>query len=94
MSAAPVSKENAEVYALQALGFILEDDQLRDRFLALTGINGSELRARVSEEGFLLNVLDFLVSHEPDLLNCSTAIDVKPEIILGAWYALGGRIME
>lgn len=90
----PITEENAEALALQALGFILAEDALRDRFLALTGLVGAELRDRISDEGFLLSVLDFLVSHEPDLLACADALNTDPEILLTAWHTLGGQIME
>lgn len=89
-----ITRENSEILALQALGFILEDNALRDRFLALTGLIGAELRNHIADDGFLLNVMDFLASNEPDLIACAEALNENPEALLAAWHALGGQIME
>lgn len=68
-----------DALTLRALAAIIADDQLRDRFLALTGYDGATLRARAGEEDVLNAVVEFLGGHEPDLLRIATLLDVRPE---------------
>ena len=77
-------------YALNAVSFILAEDALRDRFLALSGLAPDEIRARIQEPDFLASVLEFLISHEPDLIDFSETINERPETIVAAWRHLGG----
>ncbi len=85
-----MQQENAATLALGALGFILSEDQFRDRFLALTGMDADDMRKRIEETDFLASVLEFLLSHEPDLLAYSEHTGEKPENIAIAWRSLGG----
>ncbi|MEQ9178864.1 MAG: DUF3572 domain-containing protein, partial [Nitratireductor sp.] len=66
MPASPNS-QTAEALAIQALGFVAADPVLLPRFLALTGIEASEIRRAAAEPGFLAGVLNFLLAHEPTL---------------------------
>ncbi|MCJ9429232.1 DUF3572 domain-containing protein [Kordiimonas marina] len=84
--------EQAQSLALSAVVFILAEDALKDRFLALTGLDGDSLRARIGDRDFLLSTLDFLMGHEPDLLAFAAHVDEKPETVIAAWRALGGGI--
>lgn len=85
-----MSHEAYEIIALQAVRHILADDQLRDRFVALTGLDASTLREGLEEKPILASVLDFLVSHEPDLIAAARAQDIAPETLVKAWRGLGG----
>lgn len=67
------------VLSLRALAIVIGDDQLRDRFLALTGYDADTLRARASEGDVQSAVIAFLTSHEPDLLRVAEQLGVKPE---------------
>lgn len=53
--------EQAEVIALQALGWIVGQEDLRDVFLGATGADSGELAARAQETEFQAAVLGFLV---------------------------------
>jgi hypothetical protein len=68
---------------LLALDHIIGDDSLRDRFLALTGLDGDTLRARAGAPETLLAVRAFLAGHEPDLLAVASALGVEPGILCG-----------
>jgi hypothetical protein len=74
------SAEQAQALALQAVAFIVADEQLLPRFLAITGCDPNDLRQRVTEPFFLGGVLDFLLADEPSLLSFTTACDVNPEL--------------
>ena len=68
---------------LQALAHIIADPALRDRFLALTGLDGAGLRARAGEPATLAAVEAFLAGHEPDLLAVAHALGVEPSALCG-----------
>jgi hypothetical protein len=80
----------ASTTALEAVGYIIGDDTLRDRFLALSGTDADDLRARIVEQDFQASVLEFLISHEPDLIDFAEHIKISPETIVSAWRSLGG----
>lgn len=63
---------------LRALAHIVGDPRLRDRFLALTGLDAGTLRARAGEADILAAVASFLAGHEPDLVAVAAALGVEP----------------
>lgn len=68
-----------DTLALNALAAVIADAALRERFLALTGYDVPTLRARAGEADVLRAVIDFLASHEPDLVRVAGQLDVTPE---------------
>ncbi|PIE12467.1 MAG: hypothetical protein CSA68_12605 [Rhodobacterales bacterium] len=56
-----MQQESAETLALQALAWLVGDEELCSIFLGSTGVSESELRARAGEAEFLSSVLDFLM---------------------------------
>ena len=83
-------EQQYEIIALKALGYIVSEDALRDRFVALTGLDSDTLRESLDQLGTLASILEFLVSHEPDLIAAAAAQDVSPDTLVKAWRALGG----
>lgn len=71
-------RADAEEIAITALGFIAGHPALLPRFLAVTGIQASDIRAAAMEPGFLAGVLNFLLAHEPSLIEFAEAAQVKP----------------
>lgn len=69
---------------MQALGWVLQDDRRAQRFLDLTGLTPDTLRAALAEPSTHRAVIDFLCSHEPDLVAAADAIGVAPEHLLRA----------
>jgi hypothetical protein len=67
-----------QALALNALGWILGDEDRAGRFLALTGLTPDGLRDSLGERGTLLAVLDFLCAHEPDLVAAAESLGVSP----------------
>ena len=74
--------------ALRALAWTLAEQARADRMLALTGLDGDDLRARAMEPAVLAAVLGFLEAYEPDLLACAEALEVKPTDLVFAREAL------
>ncbi len=78
------TNQDASILALQALSWIVSDESRASRFLALTGIDPADLRARAGDPSFLTQVLVHLESYEPDLLACADALDVPPAALVQA----------
>ena len=78
----------AEAVAIEALAFIASDEKLLPRFLAITGIEAHAIRQAAREPGFMAGVLDFLLAHEPTLIEFCEASGRKPETIMAARRAL------
>jgi hypothetical protein len=78
------SRDEAEAVALKAIAFIAADEELRQRFVALTGCGADEIRARIGDPAFLGGVLDFILGDEPTLLAFAEAADLAPETPMAA----------
>lgn len=85
-----MSQAAAEITALRALAWIVADDDLTGRFLAASGADAAELRARAADPEFLGFVLDFLLGDEAALLAFCAATGEKPETPLRARAHLPG----
>ena len=75
---------DAEALALNALVWVLGDERRTERLIALTGLDGGEIRARLTDPSLLTAVLDFLGGHEPDLIACAEALGHRPEALIQA----------
>lgn len=82
-----------ETLALQALAFILADEDRRTRFLGLTGLDAEAIRNLPQDPAGLGAVLDHLLGWEPLLVEFCAEIDVKPEQIILARRRLPGGDM-
>ena len=78
----------AEQLAIAALGFIAADPVLLPRFLAISGIEASQIRLAAREPGFLAGVLQFLMAHEPTLAAFCEASNTPPTHVAAALRAL------
>jgi hypothetical protein len=70
--------------AIQALTFIASNPDHAERFLALSGIGFGDLRQAAADPGFLLGVMDHVVSDEPLLLLVAAEAGVAPEAVVEA----------
>lgn len=82
------SRDEAETLAIRGLGFLARDADRLGRFLTLTGIGPSELRAKAGDPGLLAAVLEHLLSDETLLLVFATEDAVPPAAIAAAHRAL------
>jgi hypothetical protein len=83
-------RDQAEVLALRALGWIAADDEMMGSFLAATGAGLDEVRARAREPEFLASVLDFLLSDDAWITRFCAAAGLPPEAPMRARAALPG----
>ena len=74
---------DAHTLALNALVWVLHEPERADRFLALTGLQGDDIRSRINDPALLDAVIGFLEAHEPDLVACAATLDVAPGVLLG-----------
>jgi hypothetical protein len=84
----PLSVEQAEVLALEALAAMLGNERIAARLLALTGLDVETLRARAGTPEILCAVLDFLMANEGDLLTCASQISRNPVEFVAARQVL------
>ncbi len=90
----PAGHSEPEALALNALGWILTDDDRAGRLLALTGLTPDILRERLTDRTVLAAVLEFLTAHEPDLLGAADALNIAPENLIDAHRKLGGTEIQ
>ena len=86
---ARATNEDAAALALRALAATLGEPKRAERFLALTGLDAGELRARAGEPSLLAATIAFLESHEPDLMAVADEIGSTPAALVAA-----GRELE
>lgn len=84
METNPNLGQDADIIALQALGWVLQDQDRAERLLALTGLDPRELRSGLEDPAMLASLLGFLANHEPDLIACAEAIGIAPADLAAA----------
>ncbi|HJZ43378.1 MAG TPA: DUF3572 domain-containing protein [Hyphomicrobiaceae bacterium] len=88
---APATLEAAEAIALQGLAFLAEEPQRLQRFVAVTGLEPAELRARADTAELLSAVLEHLAGDESLLLVFAASRGIAPETIAPAMALLQAR---
>ena len=84
----------AQALAISALERLAGDDDLLMRFSAITGILPNDMRKSASQPGFLAGILDFFLSHEPDLVAWAEAENFNPELAMHARHTLAPEDMS
>lgn len=82
---------DAETLGLQALAHVIGDADLGPRLLTLTGLDVATLRSRAGDPSLLAATLRFLEDHEPNLLACAEALEVKPADLVAARHMMEDR---
>lgn len=80
----------ARELAITALGFVAGAPDELSRFLALSGIDPSTIRAAAAEPGFLGGVLAYIAGNERTLLAFAATAGIAPEEVEKARIALAG----
>jgi hypothetical protein len=78
----------AEMLAIQALGYIAQDEERLGQFLALTGIGPAEIRTSARDRAFLVGVLDYVSGDEALLIAFAEHVQIDPGSIVVAQMAL------
>lgn len=82
------NQTDAQSIALSTIGWIVSEPRRAERFLSLTGLDPAELRAGVTAAGVQAAAIDFLLSHEPDLIACAQDMGVAVETLVSARQVL------
>ncbi|MCH8862435.1 MAG: DUF3572 family protein [Proteobacteria bacterium] len=81
----------AEIIAIHALQFVMQDETLCERFMAITGLTPTEIQNNVADSGLHLGALEFLLQHEPDAAAFCEATELPPGTALVAQRLIGGE---
>ena len=86
-----MTPENAEILALEGLGWLAGEEDGIQRFLDQSGIDAAALRqaAGLPETG--VAILDFLLAHEDLLVRFCESASVSPKDLHLARHRLGGE---
>jgi len=69
-----MKQKQAEVIAIQALGWLAAEDDLMGVFLAATGVSINSLAESAADPAFLIGVLDFLMLDDAHVMRfCDSA---------------------
>ena len=85
-----MNRDQAEAVAIDALGWLAGQPDALGRFLAMSGADPAELRARVADRAFLGFVMDFLLSEEALLLAFCQDRGLPPDAPMRIRAALPG----
>ncbi|MCO4847076.1 MAG: DUF3572 domain-containing protein [Yoonia sp.] len=85
-----MSPENAQTIALQALGWLVGNDELCPVFLGATGGSVDDLRTQAAVPAFQAAVLDFLTMDDSWVMEFCDLHGLKYDQPLMARYALPG----
>lgn len=85
-----MSPENAQTIALQALGWLVGNEELCPVFLGATGGSVEDLRTQASAPAFQVAVLDFLTMDDSWVMEFCDFHSLKYDQPLMARFALPG----
>lgn len=85
-----MSPDAAETIALQALGWLIGSEDLRDVFLGSSGLSEMDLKSRASDPELLASVLDFLVMDDAWVIRFCDEIGLPYDKIMQVRAALPG----
>lgn len=85
-----MSPEHAETIALQALAWLVGNDDLCPTFLGATGTSADDLRNRATDPAFQASVLEFITMDDAWVVAFCDTIGLPCDQPLMARYALPG----
>ena len=85
-----MDQEQAQVIALQALAWLVGNDELCPVFLGATGGSADDLRAKATDPAFLSSVLEFITMDDAWVVAFCDMVDLAYDKPLRARYALPG----
>jgi hypothetical protein len=86
-----MTPENAEILALEGLGWLAGEDNGIQRFLNQSGIDAAALRDAAGSPDTGVAILDFLLGNEDLLLRFCESASVSPKQLHLARHRLGGE---
>ncbi|SLN49088.1 hypothetical protein TRL7639_02709 [Falsiruegeria litorea R37] len=86
----PFSADAAETLALNALGWLVANDELLPVFLSSTGASEADVKAQMANPEFLGSVLDFLMMDDAWIVAFCDANDISYDHPMQARAVLAG----
>ena len=83
-------RDEAEMVAVRALGWLASNDDLMPVFLGATGASAEDLRAQAGDPAFLGSVLEFLAMDDAWIVSFCDAAGLGYEVPMQARAALPG----
>jgi len=83
-------KERAQTIALNALGWLVQNDELLPVFLGSSGASIEDLRQNASDAAFQASVLDFLLMDDAWVIAACDAQDIAHDQLYVARHSLPG----
>ena len=84
------SNEFAAEIGVSGVGFLAGEPEYFSRFMALTGVDISDIAEISQSEAFLGAVLQFILADDSLLLSFCQAHDQQPEAVNKAYFKLAG----
>jgi len=88
-----ISPNNAEAVALQALAFLVADEDLLPVFQGSSGASADDLRAGATDPAFLASVLDFILMDDAWVMRFCDTVQLPYETVMQARHGLPGGEM-
>ncbi len=86
-----MKQEQAEVIGLQALVWLIENEELRPVFLGASGATIDDLKTRAGDSDFLASVLDFILMDDDHVTGFCDANGLPYETPMQALHSLPGQ---
>lgn len=87
-----MTDHEAQIIALNALGWLAEQPDDMQAFLSQAGLEASELSSLASEGPFLAGLMAFLTSSDERILGAAAAQGIAPERFARAGVVLNGEL--
>tara|TARA_R110002074_G_scaffold369873_1_gene544674 strand:+ start:452 stop:730 length:279 start_codon:yes stop_codon:yes gene_type:complete len=88
-----MNADRAAEIALNAMAWLVGNEELLPVFLGSTGAGVDDLRAQVSEPGMQLSLLDFLMMDDAWVMACCDHLSLPYEALFEARQSLPGGAM-
>ncbi|WP_290543862.1 DUF3572 domain-containing protein [Aestuariivirga sp.] len=88
------NSEDAEILAIDAIGFLASDSERLQRFMDLSGLDVAAIRAGAAKPAFLGFILDHLLGDESLLLIFAEEQRIRPERIVQLRRKLPGAAVD
>ena len=88
-----MTPDAAEVIAIQALGWLVRNDELLPAFMRSTGISSEDLKASIEDTSLLVSVMDFILMEDQWVLDFCNFAGFDPHKLQSVRYALPGGEM-
>ncbi|MBT3493456.1 MAG: DUF3572 family protein [Rhodospirillaceae bacterium] len=89
-----MNEEQAKIIALQALTFLVGEEDILQRFMDLSGSDATDLRQRADDPAMLAGGLDFFLGNEAQLLDMCAAMEIAADAPARARRSLAGGQYE